>query len=227
MAEASVTKSVMETYTVRNGFERATIAVRCWSRPVKRHDDKPDDTYHCGEILINSSFGSWANTWTACGCPFKEFLTEVEFDYAFGKFMGASLRIYDGERTVRKLRSKIIDERRTHALDRDQARAVWDAIEENETELESSSRDYCECMWRIARDLGITERSRHPLWGEFTEPFYCTEDCYDPQPVGFWREIWPHFIAELKRELAGASSIAGVSASDTSVPDAAEQGDKT
>jgi hypothetical protein len=192
---ATVSKDVMETYRIRNGHDWATIALRTWSRQV----NGGADTYYCGEILINSSFGSWAYVWTACGRPFKEFLVDADFDYVFTKFMGTQLRIFDGEATITGLVRKVLDARRRNLLDAEEARELYDAIESERSGMDSSVERYCEGVWRIARDLRIGER--HPLHREvFSEPYFDTHDRYDPQPVGFWRDIWPAFTAELKRE---------------------------
>lgn len=215
MSDSTVAKSVMETYTIIANHEHATIALRCWSRPVKRYDGKPDLTYHCGEILINSSFGSWANIWTACGTPFKDFLIDADFGYLFTKFMGTKLERHDGEGTMLALRRDIIEQRRHGSLDHHGAREVWDAVDWERDRIESDATSCGYALLEVASQIG----GEHPMYDYFADPSaWPRVTKHDCQAVGFWREIWPHFVAELKRE---ADLPAGVSASQ---PSACAQG---
>ena len=81
-----VIKTLRACYEVRDGQrcgEWANITLRCWDNPPHAGTSRTE-MYYCGEIVIHSSHGNWANTWTACGEPFKRFLLDVEFDYIFG-----------------------------------------------------------------------------------------------------------------------------------------------
>lgn len=189
MTASTITKSTMERYAIRVGHEWATICVREFISSVPTSDRDP---YFGGEILINSSFGSWANTWGACGRRFKKFLTEVEFDYTFGKFMGTRLRVFDGEGSVKQLRQRLLDARRHDEVSKEVARDCWDAIEDKEGELEDSGNSFVDGVFDIRRDL------KPDL---FPEPWNLITQRYDHQAEGFWREIWPVFKAELQREL--------------------------
>ena len=88
----SVTKATgAEHYVIRKNYEWASIVVRCWEA------EEHGKTRHCGEILIHSSYGSWANSWGHCGHQFKQFLTKLDFSYLFVKFMGHKFTVFDGE----------------------------------------------------------------------------------------------------------------------------------
>lgn len=184
--EASVTKSVMETYTIRNRGEYATIALRC-------SEAKGEDRYYTGEILINSSFGSWANYWGACGRPFKEFLQKLDFHYTFGKFMGASLEVFDEDETIADIKRKLIEVRRENRITHEEVRDLWEQVDDIETYSEESFGNGC-------REIGSNLGPRHPLHDYFNEPWDLKRTKPDVQATGFWREIWPHFITELKKE---------------------------
>jgi hypothetical protein len=188
-----------EVYSVRKDYEWATIVLRCWSRPANVGTPH-ERTYYCGEIIINSTFGCWANVWTACGEPFKQFLLDAEFDYVFTKFMGAKLEVWDGEGSVKSLRRLLLEYRRIGDLDKEEARKLWDEIDANEYELESSSNDFVECASRIADD--IDSRGVHRL---LSEPWELTTTQHDHQAVGFWRELWPEFTQALRAEVAAES----------------------
>lgn len=199
MTEASVTKSVMETYTVRNRHERATIAVRCWEN---NSDLAGGRSSYCGEILINSTYGNWANVWGACGCPFKEFLQKISFDYAFGKFMGHDLEVFDEDRTIEDIKRKLIEVRRERRIDHEEVRDLWEQVESIDTYSEEAFGNSC-------RDTASSFGPRHPLRDYFNEPWDLKRTKPDVQATGFWRDIWPHFVAELKKETA-----AGVGGND-------------
>jgi hypothetical protein len=183
----SVTKKTMDRYDVRAKGEWATICVREWQR---------DDTnkYHAGEILIHSSFGSWGNSWTACANRFKHFLTHIDFDYTFGKFMGSSLNVFDGEASTIAMRDKVIEERKQGLMASDDARWLWDHLDDAD---ESSIESWVRSIEDIARNTD--SRSIKSL---LSEPWYAAADKPDSGAVGFWRDLWPEFVAHLKQEIA-------------------------
>jgi hypothetical protein len=201
-----VTKSTdYEVYHVRADHEWATIAIRGWQ--AKGVDDRPREI---GEILIYSSFGSWAYQWCHLGEPFKPWLAGgIEMHYIAEKFLGSKAYVFNGERTVRDLRQSLLEHRRTGDITKADARAIWDFIDENESEMESSGDRFVErmhdCMshadWppRNGRysDAGPERGARHFL----EEPWdrICTS--IDHQFAGFWRTIMPAFQQALKDEL--------------------------
>lgn len=193
-----VTKSTRECYEVREGKpggEWANITLACWDRPVGRGPGR--DTYYCGEITIQSSFGTWGYIWTACSTPFKHFLTKVEFDYAFTKFMGAKLDRFDGEASVREMFREIIDGRRCSGVSKSEAREAWDALEDVRDVAECGEHDFGTAMMDVARSMD----NNHPLHDHFADPSgwpRCTK--YDAQAQGFWRQLWPLFTEALKTE---------------------------
>ncbi len=193
----SITKTTdAEVYRIWKDHEWATIMLRCWSR-MANVGTPHEGIYYCGEILIHSSYGAWANTWTACGSPFKRFLMKADFDYVFTKFMGTDLEVWDGEGSVKNLRRKLIEARQIGDLRREDARAFWDEIEGSESELESSQRDFFECCYRMRSDLCIDA-----VDDILSEPWELTTTQHDHQAVGFWRELWPEFTQALRAEVA-------------------------
>lgn len=188
----SVTKTTdAEHYIVRKNLEWASIVVRCWQA------EEYGKTRHCGEILIHSSYGSWANSWGYCGSQFKQFLIGLNFDYIFTKFMGHEFKVFDGELSVRRLRDRLIESRKEGGVTKDEARECWDEIEGRESELESSEREFVDAVYAIVHrvDSGRVQRI-------FCEPWELIRKTADQQAVGFWRDIWPEFAAALKAELA-------------------------
>ncbi len=203
-----VTKTVRECYEVRDGRpggEWANITLHCWDRQANR-GTKNEGIYYCGEITIQSSFGTWGYIWTACANPFKEFLQEVEFDYAFGKFMGHKLEEFDGDGSMRAMRERIIENRKHTWLSKDDARALWDALAEREGWATLSESDWV----RALGDAGdILRLDRKPDAANFlSEPWEYIQTRPKPCAVNFWRTLWPLFISELRRETEHASCAA-------------------
>lgn len=166
--EPTVSRDTFEAYRIRNKGEYATICVRSWSRRTAT------DIMYCGEILIHSSFGSWANQWTACAVPFPKFLATSDFDYIFEKFMGSDLRVFDVEATYKQIKARYPD---NTDLDSCSARHA-------QTEME---------FYMALRDCA-----------EVKEPWEYRQTRYDYGAVGFWKTIWPHFTAELTKEVVPA-----------------------
>lgn len=195
-----VTKSMRECYEVRDGRpcgEWANITLKYWDNPPQPGYSRTSMCY-CGEITIQSSFGTWGYIWTACAVPFKQFLQQAEFDYVFTKFMGHKLRKFDGEASVREVRMWILTNRLNLSLDKAEAREAWDAVDEVASMAECSEHDFGTAMMDVAQSLG----SRHSMHDNFADPCgwpRCTR--YDAQADGFWKQMWPPFIDALKAEL--------------------------
>lgn len=197
MAENRVTFDITpEAYRVRTaGNEWATIVLFGWQ--ATGNDGTPRE---CGEILIHSSFGSWANSWGHLGTPFKNFLLKAERDYIATKFMGTDAYKFDGALTVRELRRRLLRWRREGQLNKDEARQLWDYIEEREVELECSTHDFVGAMQQGETELVSSKAMRCFL----QEPWEHLATSLGIQFAGFWREVWPVFLGALKLERTGA-----------------------
>lgn len=182
-ANISVAKGgAVERYTVRNGYDYATIVIVEW--PPRQDSHGP---IYGGEILVNSSFGSYCNSWSHCGQPFKLFLAGLDFGYFMTKCLGLAADEYDGEGTLRAVKKRIIAERRYGNFDRFDARTAWDALDDYEIEhSEYGLRDATGC-YEIGEALG-------PEWYELIRKRPTA------QSRGFWRDIWPHFVAAVRAE---------------------------
>ena len=202
-----VTKSVRECYEVRDGNragEWANITLNCWRNPP--HPGSTGGMYYCGEITIQSSFGTWGYIWTACAVPFKKFLQDVEFNYAFRKFMGSGLDEFDGDGSVLALRQRIIEYRKTASLSKADARALWDALDDCESEARCSESDWVRALSDVAESLRL---DRKPDAAQFLdEPWEYIQTRPKPCAVNFWRTLWPLFIDALKAETQAAGVAA-------------------
>lgn len=186
-AEDVVRKQTMDCYRIRAKGEWATICVTEWR----------SSQYYGGEILIHSSFGSWANSWSACANRFKSFLCGCDFDYVFTKFMGHELRKHDGEASLKQLHRSLIERRKHGGLDRDDARELWDALEDNRSELEDRDiHSWVETLSRISQDSDSRE-----IRSFLEEPWTLATTSYDCSATGFWRDLWPAFRSSLLAEV--------------------------
>jgi hypothetical protein len=217
----SVTKDDgFSVYRVRGGrgdYEWATIAVREWCT-------QPDpmcgnERRQCGEILIYSSFGSWAYQWGHLGRPFRSWLLGCEFGYVFGKFMGDKLMVFDGEASVQYMRQRLIEKRWHRDMDKKIARVVWDELNAHESQAEASDRDFVEAMgdiadriregWSIDTEIpDLFDSEKQQAYEFLQEPWERIMHKNAPQAVGFWRDLWPVFINHLRAELQPAAAAA-------------------
>lgn len=192
----SVTKDTVERYSIRTDHEHASIFIRCWDR-MANVGTPHEGIYYCGEIAINSSYGSWGYTWTACGSPFKKFLIGAEFGYVFTKFMGSDLHRFDGPASVREMFTVIARDRREGSMSKSEAREAWDLLDEARDEAECGSRDFGDAMRYVAGNLPL----EHPMRDNFNDCMawpHCTK--YEIQAEGFWKTIWPEFVGALRAE---------------------------
>lgn len=198
-----VTKNLCERYVVsedaRHG-EQAAITLQCWQRNIG-----DGDIYYCGTIQIHSTYGDWAYTWTACASPFKQFLTKIEFDYAFNKFMPGRLERFNAEASLTMLRQKIVEQRRHGWISKAEAREIWSALDDAEGDLLSRGAEgYILGLLDIGRDLSDGDPKE---W--LAEAWELTATEPDRSAVAFWERLWPLFIAELRKEVhasAGATA---------------------
>lgn len=188
----SVQRRSADLYDVRASDEWATIVVRDWQRPNRNGGV----AWFCGEILIHSSFGSWANSWDACGRPFHEFFLGCDMHYFMGKCTSGNLKIYDGEATLKALRARVLDWRRSGRLSHDEAEHLWDGIEISASTIRDDERAMIDEMFDLAKGKG-------PAVNTFlSEPWELSLHKVNPQIEGFWKVIWPEFCSAIREELA-------------------------
>lgn len=187
-----VIKTKMDRYRVLNNGEWATIALNTWSTPrLQGHG-----VFYGGEILVHSSFGNFSYTWSASAIPVKQMLCTIAMDNFMQKCMGTDYRQYDGPATVRKVKEAIVVLRRKGEYSAETANEVWvdfecvaDQAAGSETGFYLAVEDLCNSDTRLGD----------------AEQYVCTQP--NPQAVGFWQDLWPHFVAALQQELATATAV--------------------
>jgi hypothetical protein len=170
--EFTLTKSTVECYKIRHstGMYWADITI--------------DASERAGRIQIASDFGDYQNYWGACGSSFKDFLCQIDIDYAANKF-GAN-KWFDHEKTIGAMKETVLQYRRNCHIESDRARVLYDEIQ---------SLDCCYDVNEFKSELMATDELM---------PFYdhCPDLVYDvsPQFKKFWNTVWPIFLNELKNE---------------------------
>lgn len=206
----SVTKTTgAEVYSVRNAGEWATIVVRSWDELGL--DGKPR---HRGELLINSTFGSWSNYWSAPGESFKKFLVGLDFDYLMTKLMGRELDEHDGVATLKDLRARLLTMRRKGRLTKEGAAWLWNEIDQRHEMLEHGVEGFVSACGDILQEAGEswshvhTRHDADEIKELLDEPWHFTKTRINPAAAGFHRVIWSEFVKTMEDELVAETETA-------------------
>lgn len=134
-----------------------------------------------GRIQIASDFGDWQNYWGSCGEQFKDFLIDLNIEYASGKF-GAD-KWFDLEKTISCM-----------------ARIISDCADnkEQKAELFNELKELKDCSGK-EEFISVVQNCDKIM--ELNN--YCPDMCYsiDPRFQRFWNELWPQFVNTLKEEV--------------------------
>jgi hypothetical protein len=169
----------IHAYAVRDRGEGATIFIHPFE--TQRENGEP---YQGATVSVTSTYGNWGFVWTHMGEPWHKFLISVDFDYAMSKFMGKDYRVdQPHEDNAVKMRKIIIEERRTGALNKDDARTMWDALQDPFERHESFFTEWD----RRAQGLPY----EHDFWEyDFTHT--------NPVAQPFWDRLWLQFTKQLQ-----------------------------
>lgn len=181
MAEPQTITSEATCYTVRNGWGWANIYVR--HGQGKCADESPR---YWVELVVNSDYGSFGFMWTHIGENWGSFLSDLDMHYAMNKLMGERFEVeLTGEEALEHARGLILEERRQGSIDKAYARDLWDSADLADTD--SGSPAFFR-SWDNWSDGKAYEREYHvDRWKKV-----------NPQAEAFWKDIWPHFVAEIR-----------------------------
>lgn len=199
-----VKKSSVEKYSVRNGYEYATICLDEWRR------SEGGAARHGGEILILSSYGTFAHEWTACGEPFKQFLLGVGYHSFMRKCLGKNAEVFDGEATFKAVVKRVLEARRNGDLWKSDARHLYDELQFRQSDLEASAGGFL-----LNIQLVSSNEAQESL---FEDAYDMLREKRNPQAVGFWENLWPVFVEELQRECGLAREGEAVAANELPAP---------
>lgn len=198
-----VRKSTCDVYEVRKDGEYATMALRQW-------DDRETagDTGRIrfgGEVLINSSFGSFCETWSYTSVSFKEFLTGVSYSSFMTKCLGLSARVYCPEKTVQLFTDMVNTILAQEDLTPAQAVKVLEVFNEELAVVDQADTPtgFVAAIDAAAESdefEGILTKAQLEM--VFGEARMLKGMKPNPQAVGFWEQLWPELVAQLKLEVA-------------------------
>lgn len=188
----SVKTSPAECFTVRNGWAWAHIFIR--HGVGRQHDGSPRYWVH---VSVISDYGSFGYCWSHIGEEWHAFIRDLDLHYAMNKMMGERFRVpLTVDEAEAYGRATILQYRREDSLSRKDARLLWDGLSDAE------------------RDEGLTAFLRS--WDDHSDGRWYAHDWWDhrwdkvnPQAEGFWREVWPHFIAALPEGVATTPTADG------------------
>lgn len=183
-------KSMCEMYRVRVKGESATFCLDQWARDSL---GTPARRIYGGELLVHSSFGQFCHTWNSCAVPFKQFLLGIDFDSFMTKCLGKDFLVFDGAASVAKVKQTILEHRREEGISADDARELWDSIEDVGETAVSSEEGFHIALADICGEETIGSTSDFVV------------HVPSSQAVGFWRELWPEFKAMLLEAISSES----------------------
>jgi hypothetical protein len=166
--------STARVYKVRNSKTWAAVTIDEWSGG--------------GRLDIQSDDGNFAYAWSSTGTPtLREFLLQLSYDYFMGKTHPNNGRCFDFEATIERIKSDILESRRTGELDKDEARERWSDIEGMDyTQSEDAfHRDLIEFDW----GYGYCDYSSVGIFKD------------DPHCRRFWSGPWAALKAHWREEL--------------------------
>lgn len=181
----SVKRKEMTCYSVSQGSDWATICIQYYSVPDKMSYGEHRQGV---ELLVHSSYGSWAYHWSHCGCDGRQFLIDGSKDYIMGKLVRQEDRyVFDPKASERALRRHILEWRREGIIGKDTARQEYDAACDLDSFL--SAEEFVEAL-QSNTALRVIE-----------EPWDFCRSRMCPTLDQFWDKLWVQFTAKLKEEM--------------------------
>lgn len=200
----SVEKSTAEVYEVRRHGEHATMALRAWAKPVP-HSTR---VQHGGEVLINSSFGSFCYTWSSVAVPFKRFLLDIGYESFMRKMLGFSFTVYCMDATTELFMAHLTRKVQEGVITDVQAALVMSeyVIEMPNANLPFTPAGYVETIDTLGECTEVVKALTQEQIDEVLGAARVLQGKKpNPQAVGFWEQLWPDLVAALRKELEDAA----------------------
>lgn len=174
MKKHTLSKSLVVCYKIRtaDGYTWADITL----------DTEGDN----GRISIASDYGDWQRYWEAAG-PFKPFLTRLNMNYAAEKF--GEGHWLDIDATLKTFRKDIREyKKEDKAWRTGNAAKLLECVKllEDDRQLEFMDALHHDCT-RLVDFYNFDPPLTHTV---------------SPRFKRFWKELWPIFVKQLKKEIA-------------------------
>jgi hypothetical protein len=174
-------KSLVEKYVIKSptGQWLANIVL----------DDKD------GDIYIQSDYGDYSYWWRSRGrdTTLKQFLLSCDDSYVMNKFgYGGKNDYFYADRTIKNIKKDILQQRREDRIDSDQARLLWNEI--NDIDY---STDTCNEMYVSLAEWAPDVLSH--IYGDSSYEIPWSTGTH-PQLIAFMDKVWPLFLEEISNE---------------------------
>lgn len=188
---ASVTRSACDAYTVRAERSWAVITLFPYGDG--------------GGLGVLSDYGNWSHGWSHPGGQgFRRFLLDLDRsrDYLVGKLTTGRPKSFDCEATVARIK-RWVEEDAHNLVPTGPGGRLWgvEDVEGVAGELEGVGSD-----WGHSADLFVSECLDSYLLARVVGRRLTDGVAVmvpDPACVGFVETLWPHFVAEIRKEVGG------------------------
>ena len=190
----NITKHALPAYSLSRDGEWATIVVA----------PQVQDGRQGGLLMVESSFGNFAYSWSSCGMDFRKFLSKISLNYFAQKVRGHDAEVFDDEASSQAILHRL-DQVRNAILAGEHPGLTLADIEIDLKEITAFCEEihafsaYPPQMIMAFEQLSL----EHPDLFEGL-PEYCIKTKLDPQVEQFWTTFWPALIHVLNEELAEA-----------------------
>lgn len=140
-------------------------------------------TRHWCQLTCNTAFGVVGHTWCSMGMPAARFLSKISKDYALDKLWALNTEVYDEDTARTNMQKYLVKRRREDGISSDRARELWDDLKTEDLSFEHCLIQfvYGDAFWQ---DAFGSDTPRYKI--------------RNPQAEGFWKTLWPSFLAGLK-----------------------------
>jgi len=164
------------------------------SKQLRRYTVRTDKGTWLGTFVISddgyfstvSDYGNYAFFWSHAGDCFRSFLARLDADYLVGKIKPGY--VYDGAETLKSVKRRICEERRSLDLTAEEAREEWDLLGEH-NDLDESENF---ALW-------MNETKLEDIWE-------LSSSKRDPEAMAFAEQVWPAFATVLRAEVTAEQS---------------------
>ena len=166
---------------VRNGSDYGEFF---WRESILKNED--GTPRHAATWTVVSSFGTYGFHWSHMGRPFAAFIADIGDDYLLSKI---AREVFDDRKFIKWMNREIFT-----------ARCTKEQKAEATDDFRRLRMDYSgEALATLCHDSAPISHCQ-PEWSD------CSSRSYDPQAVGFAKNIWPKFVEHLN----GASLVKDV-----------------
>lgn len=138
-----------------------------------------------GCVSIQSDYGDYAYRWSSFGEDIRTFLMQCDQSYLINKFTLGWPQISKGEKSTRRIKESILDERRQGAISKQEARDLYDAV----PDLEDGFR---------LNDIYDSNLVDWIIGGEYGT-LVCEKEL--GQIVAFFEVCWPDILKQMKESM--------------------------